>query len=133
MNLFLLKLTLIFYFSVVEEKSKQECIFKPQINKEKPNYDSNEPILIKGFAKHLDQMEKARKAKRDKIEREKEVFLTGDNWSKDNIITIPKPFNLSYNKSKDKNRSKSRKDINLKIYKDAEMKECSFKPITNES
>lgn len=52
--------------------------------------------MIKGYAKHIEQMEKAKKAKRDKEERIKEVFVTGENWSRDNIITIPKPFNLSY-------------------------------------
>jgi len=51
---------------------------------------------MKGYAKHLEQMEKAKKAKRDKEDRIKEVFVTGENWSRDNIITIPKPFNLSY-------------------------------------
>ncbi len=41
-------------------------------------------------------MENARKTKREKEESEKEVFSYGSNWSKDGYITIPKPFNLSY-------------------------------------
>ena len=41
-------------------------------------------------------MENARKTKREKEEREKEIFNYGSNWSKDGYITIPKPFNLSY-------------------------------------
>lgn len=107
----------------------KECKFHPEIKKEMPNYESKEPIIIKGFAKHLDQMEKARKAKREKEEREKEVFITGENWSKDNLITIPKPFNLSYKNSnlKSKKDEMHRKNIQM------EMKECTFKPTTNES
>jgi hypothetical protein len=73
-------------------------------------------------------MEKARKAKRDKEEREKEVFLSGENWSRDNLITIPKPFKLSYQHTD----GKKREDIKKKN-KEIEMKECTFKPSTNES
>lgn len=112
---------------MLENKDNKECKFQPEINREVPNYDSNEPIIIKGFSKYIDQMEKARKAKRDKEEREKEVFLTGDNWSRDNLITIPKPFNLSYTKTKNK------RDEVVKRGRDAELRECTFKPATNES
>ncbi len=80
----------------MEDAEKKKLNFKPELNKGVPDFENKEPIMMKGYAKHLDQMEKARKAKRDKEEREKEVFVTGDNWSRDNIITIPKPFNLSY-------------------------------------
>lgn len=73
-------------------------------------------------------MEKARKAKRDKEEREKEVFVTGENWSRDNLITIPKPFNLSHQKLKT-----DRREILINKNKQLEMKECTFKPNTNES
>lgn len=103
--------------------------FHPDINREVPNYDVKEPIMIKGFAKYLDQMEKARKAKRDKIEREKEVFVTGDKWSKDNLITIPKPFNLSYQKT----GGNRKKEEMVKRNREAEFQECTFKPETNES
>ena len=113
----------------MEDREMLECKFHPEIKKEVPNYETKEPIMMKGFAKHLDQMEKARKAKRDKEEREKEVFLTGENWSKDNLITIPKPFKLSYNNS----NIKSKKDEISKKNKEIEMKECTFKPATNES
>lgn len=82
---------------------------------------------MKGMAKHLEQMEKARKAKREKEEREKEVFITGDNWSRDNLITVPKPFKLSYQNQQKKN------DCSIKKAKESEMKECTFKPVTNES
>ena len=86
-------------------------------------------MLMKGMAKHLEQMEKARKAKRDKEEREKQVFITGENWSRDNLITVPKPFHLSYQNIQNKKKianAKKQKDFN-------EMKECTFKPETNES
>ena len=106
----------------------QECKFHPEIKKELPNYENKEPIIMKGFSKYLEQMEKARKARRDKEEREKEVFISGENWSRDNLITIPKPFNLSYQKI-----NKSKKEEKLKISKQNEMKECTFKPSTNES
>ena len=112
----------------MNEKDMQECKFHPEIRKDVPNYEVKEPIMIKGFAKYIDQMEKARKAKRDKEEREKEVFLNGDNWSRDNLITIPKPFKLSY-QTTDKNKQK---EI-FKKNKEMEMKECTFKPTTNES
>ena len=55
---------------------------------------------MKGMARYLGQMEKARQAKRDKQQREKEVFLTGENWNKNNGITVPKPFKLSYQNNK---------------------------------
>ena len=41
-------------------------------------------------------MEKARKARLEKEEREKKAFATGENWKIDNCVTVPKPFNLSY-------------------------------------
>ncbi len=113
----------------MEEKNMQECKFHPDIKKDAPNYDVKEPIMMKGFAKHIEQMEKARKAKRDKEEREKEVFVNGDNWSRDNLITIPRPFKLSYQNADNKNK----KDEIFKKTKDYEMKECTFKPSTNES
>jgi hypothetical protein len=50
---------------------------------------------MKGYARYLEQMKKAQQAKLDKEKRIKEVFITGENWSRDNIITMPKPFNLS--------------------------------------
>jgi hypothetical protein len=103
--------------------------FKPEINGKTPKFDNVEPIMIKGFAKHLEQMEKARKAKRDKEEREKEVFITGENWSRDNLITIPKPFNLSYQAGV----VTKKKEENVKRNKELEFKECTFKPATNES
>ena len=79
----------------MENMNLQECRFKPEIN-DSPKFDFKEPIMIKGFARHLEQMEKARKMKRDKEEREKKVFINGENWSRDNLITIPKPFKLSH-------------------------------------
>jgi len=83
---------------------------------------------MKGFAKYMEQMEKARKAKRDKEQREKEVFITGENWSRDNLITIPRPFNLSHQKV-----DKSKKEEYKKRIKEEELKNCTFKPETNES
>jgi len=100
----------------MEEKNMQECKFQPDIKKDTPNYDTKEPIVMKGFAKHIEQMENARKAKRDKEEREKEVFTTGDNWSRDNLITIPKPFKLSYLET-----NKNKKDEIIKKNKEREI------------
>ncbi len=94
-----------------------------------PAYESKEPLVLKGFARHMEQMEKARKAKRDKELREKEVFTTGENWSRDNLITVPKPFNLSYQKL---NHGKKKDEI-VKRNQVEELKECTFKPSTNES
>lgn len=85
-------------------------------------------MLLKGMAKYVQQMENARKAKREKEEREKEVFITGENWSRDNLITVPKPFNLSYLKA----QKKSKEEETKKRKYMQEMKECSFKPKTNE-
>ncbi len=84
---------------------------------------------MKGFSRHLEQMEKARKAKLDKEIREKEVFITGENWSRDNLITVPRPFNLSY-KNINNNR---KKDELIKRNKEAELRKCTFTPQTNES
>ncbi len=107
----------------------RECKFRPDINKDIPRYDNKEPMVMKGLARHMEQMEKARKAKRDKEIREKEVFITGENWSRDNLITVPKPFNLSYQKM---NHGKKKDDL-IKRNRDDELKECTFKPSTNES
>lgn len=112
--------------NVLVKKDVAECKFQPQINKSIPNFESNKPMVMKGMAKYLEQMEKARKAKRDKEEREKEVFITGENWSRDNLITVPKPFKLSYQNIKKKDDIKKQRELQ-------EMKECTFKPKTNES
>ncbi len=64
--------------------------------------------MIKGFAKHLQHMDRARKAKLEKEEREKKAFLTGDNWKVDNCVTVPKPFKLSCNSNKSKSKDKQR-------------------------
>ena len=97
----------------------------PEINKETPDFENNKPMYMKGMSRYLNQMEKARQAKRDKEEREKEVFLTGEGWSKNNGITVPKPFKLSYQNKKN--------DIRKKEREKEEKKECYFKPKTNES
>lgn len=110
----------------MEKKDIAECKFKPEINKNAPNFENNKPMLMKGMSRYLEQMEKARKAKRDKEEREKEVFITGENWSRDNLITVPKPFKLSYQNAKKKDEAKRDRECQ-------EMKECTFKPKTNES
>lgn len=80
----------------MEREELKEAVFQPELNEYMPNFNHNKPIQLKGFAKHLEKMNKARQAKLDKEEREKEVFITGENWSRDHLITIPKPFKLSY-------------------------------------
>lgn len=80
----------------IELQNNVEEKFKPKINKNMPVFEFNEPLMLKGFAKHIEKMEKARQVKRELEEREKEVFVSGENWSRDNLITIPKPFQLSY-------------------------------------
>ena len=112
--------------NIQNQHNFEECNFSPEINKKMPNFEENKPIYMKGMAKYLNQMEKARQAKRDKEQREKEVFLTGEGWSKNNGATVPKPFKLSYqNSQKMKNSKKEREN--------EEKKECYFKPKTNES
>ena len=74
----------------------------------------------------MEQMERAKQAKKEKEEREKKVFLTGENWKQNNMNMVPKPFKLS--KNNNNKIEKIREEI-----KNEEMKECSFKPITNES
>ena len=82
---------------------------------------------MKGMARYLNQMEKARQAKRDKEQREKEVFITGEGWNKNNGITVPKPFKLSYqnNLKKEFQKEKERQK--------EENKECIYKIKNNES
>jgi hypothetical protein len=107
----------------------RECKFMPVTNKNISNlniYTNNDTFYQKGLKKYMEQMEKAKMAKREKEEREKKVFITGENWNNNNKI-LSKPFNLSKNNSKNKFEK-----IKEKI-KNEEMKECSFKPITNES
>ena len=112
--------------NILEKKDDEECLFNPEIDKEIPNFDNNKPMYMKGMARYLEQMEKARQAKRDKEQREKEVFVTGENWSKNNLITVPKPFKLSYQNNHKIEEIKKQREIE-------KMKECTFKPITNES
>ena len=112
--------------NILEKKDDEECLFNPEINKEIPNFDNNKPMYMKGMARYLEQMEKARQAKRDKEQREKEVFITGENWSKNNLITVPKPFKLSYQNNNKIEEIKKQREIQ-------HMKECTFKPVTNES
>lgn len=80
----------------MEQEELKEAVFQPELNEYMPNFNHSKPIQLKGFAQHLEKMNKARKAKLEKEEREKEVFITGENWSRDHLITIPKPFKLSY-------------------------------------
>ena len=95
--------------------------FTPEINKDMPDFENNKPMYMKGMARYLNQMEKARQAKRDKEQREKEVFITGEGWNKNNGITVPKPFKLSYQNNPKKEKIKE------------ENKECNFKIKNNEN
>jgi len=106
----------------------KECKFIPDTNKtDNLNiYVNNDIYYQKGLKKYMEQMERAKQAKKEKEEREKKVFLTGENWKKNNMNMVPKPFKLSKNNN---NRiEKIREEM-----KNEEMKECSFKPVTNES
>ena len=90
--------------------------FTPEINKDMPDFENNKPMYMKGMARYLNQMEKARQAKRDKEQREKEVFITGEGWNKNNGITVPKPFKFSYqNNPKKENIKEENKECNFKI------------------
>ena len=109
-----------------ENKDIEQCNFTPEINEKVPDFDNNKPMYMKGMAKYLEQMEKARQAKRDKEQREKEVFITGEGWSKHNGITVPKPFKLSY-------QNNQKMDMIKKEREKEARKECYFKPKTNES
>ena len=106
----------------------KECKFMPETNKtDNLNiYVNNDIYYQKGLKKYMEQMERAKQAKKEKEEREKKVFLTGENWKQNNMNMVPKPFKLS--KNNNNKIEKIREEI-----KNEEMKECSFKPITNES
>ena len=93
-----------------EDKDIEQCNFSPTINKRMPDFESNQPMYMKGMAKYLEQMEKARQAKRDKEQREKEVFITGEGWSKNKGVTVPKPFKLSYQNNKKNEMTKRIRD-----------------------
>ena len=110
---------------IKEDKDIEQCNFSPTINKRMPDFESNQPMYMKGMAKYLEQMEKARQAKRDKEQREKEVFITGEGWSKNKGVTVPKPFKLSYQNNK-------RNEMTKRIRDNEEKKEGSRKKI-NES
>ena len=109
----------------------KECRFIPKTNKNLSNLNINnindDFYYQRGLKKYIEQMEKAKQAKKEQEEREKKIFLTGENWNSKNNKMIPKPFNLSKNNNKNK-IEKIREEV-----KNEEMKECSFKPITNES
>ena len=111
---------------IKEKKDIEQCNFTPEINKNVPDFENNKPMYMKGMARYLGQMEKARQAKRDKEQREKEVFLTGEGWNKNNGITVPKPFKLSY-------QNNQKMEMMKKEREKEEKKECYFKPKTNES
>ena len=103
--------------------------FTPEINKSMPDFENknNKPMYMKGMARYLNQMEKARQAKRDKEQREKEVFITGENWNKNNGITVPKPFKLSYQNNIRKEFGREKERIC------EENKECLYKMKNNEN
>ena len=105
---------------IKEDKDIEQCNFSPTINKRMPDFESNQPMYMKGMAKYLEQMEKARQAKRDKEQREKEVFITGEGWSKTKGVTVPKPFKLSYQNNK-------RNEMTKRIRDNEEKKEGSRK------
>ena len=108
----------------------KECKFMPETNKNISNlnlFNNNDIFYQKGLKKYMDQMDKAKQAKKEKEEREKKAFITGENWNSKNLKMTPKPFNLS------KNNHKKKIDKIKEEIKNQEMKECSFKPITNES
>ena len=102
--------------------------FTPEINKTMPDFENknNKPMYMKGMARYLNQMEKARQAKRDKEQREKEVFITGENWNKNNGITVPKPFKLSY-------QNNIRKEFNKERERNEENKESLYRMKNNEN
>jgi hypothetical protein len=106
----------------------KECKFIPQTNKNiynlKMYYTNNDNYYQKGLKKHLEQMDKARQAKKEKEELEKNAFITGENYRSDKIDF--KPFNLSKTNKK-RNIDKIREELKCE-----EMKECSFQPVTNE-
>ena len=103
--------------------------FTPEINKTMPDFENknNKPMYMKGMARYLNQMEKARQAKRDKEQREKEVFITGENWNKNNGITVPKPFKLSYQNNLKKDHHIGKDGLN------EEKKENQYKIKNNEN
>ena len=103
--------------------------FTPEINKTMPDFENknNKPMYMKGMARYLNQMEKARQAKRDKEQREKEVFITGENWNKNYGITVPKPFKLSYQNNSKKEKIRENERIN------EENKENNYKMKNNEN
>lgn len=106
----------------------KECRFAPHINKNISNFNTNDDIYYQsGLKTYINRMEKSKQTKKEQEEREKKIFLTGENWRPKDIKKIPKPFNLSINNNKIK-IEKIKEEI-----KNEEMKECSFKPITNES
>ena len=106
----------------------KECKFIPQTNKNiynlKMYHTNNDNYYQKGLKKHLEQMDKARQAKKEKEELEKNAFITGSNYNGEKINF--KPFNLSKT-NKRKNIDKIREEMKCE-----EMKECSFQPVTNE-
>ena len=108
----------------------KECKFTPETNKQMSNLNIKNPVdnnfYQRGLKKYMEQMEKAKLAKKEKEDKEKKVFLTGENWSKRDSNLVFKPFNLSKNNNNKIERIKEE-------IKNEEMRECSFKPVTNES
>ena len=118
-----------------ENQAVEECNFVPEINNNMPNFENNKPMYMKGMARYLNQMEKARQAKRDKEQREKEVFITGENWSQNKGVTVPKPFKLSYQyKQKNKNMEIGKqqiKDNNIPKYNENKNRDLIKKLLGN--
>ena len=120
---------------VMEEKKKKlqkeslkDCTYAPKVGKEPDYFNNPEPIVVKGFSRYLDQMDKARQNKREKEERAKEVFVDGSKWNADQLITVPKPFKLSY---EERVAASRREELERKVECEV-LKECTFQPKTNE-
>jgi hypothetical protein len=104
-----------------EKAETKDCTFAPKLSEMNEN---KEVILIHGLDRFLALKELSKKQEEEKKAREHKAFgIKGSN----NLITVPKPFNLAPD-NKEKKIEKLKQDMNEQI-----MKECTFKPKTLES
>eukprot|EP01023_Acetabularia_acetabulum_P016590 TRINITY_DN18180_c0_g1_i4.p1 TRINITY_DN18180_c0_g1~~TRINITY_DN18180_c0_g1_i4.p1 ORF type:complete len:239 (+),score=61.11 TRINITY_DN18180_c0_g1_i4:250-966(+) len=107
----------------------KECSFTPEIS-HKPPPKQKGPILVRGLAQFIETKKQGRRQKEEKQQLHDKIFLANPVGNS-NKYTVPKPFSLTDSKNFPKTVYKREK---VRQVVDAYwMKECTFKPQTNES
>ena len=105
-----------------EFEELRDCSFKPNINRR--IIQAKGPVVVRGLVRHLEVQQSAIRKAEEKKMREDKAFYR--NVSKAPVCyTVPEPFELTKT-NKSERLEKVKKDAEK-----AEMRECTFRPMTN--